>query len=150
MRNLHGAFVFLTLVRLAETPMFTRVDWSTVLLRRRNSFNPPVLTKFAPPKEAGAPEEADSEFRDGRPDLGWKSQIGSGRKAQMGSSDPTSPRRKASLFNLPGPWARHFSFCCCRSATDQSDLGLSADTALRQWNGREALRNAGLLLKAQR
>src|SRR5258707_899105 len=28
----------------------------------------------------------------------------------MGSSDPTSPRRKASLFNLPGPRARHFSF----------------------------------------
>ena len=49
MRNLHGEVVFLTLVRLAETPMFTRVDWSTVLLRRRNSFDPPVLTKFAPP-----------------------------------------------------------------------------------------------------
>jgi len=32
--------------------MFTRVDWSTVLLRRRNSFNPPVLTKFAPPNRA--------------------------------------------------------------------------------------------------
>ena len=28
----------------------------------------------------------------------------------MGSSDPTSPRRKASLFNLPGLRARHFSF----------------------------------------
>ena len=27
---------------------------------------------------------------------------GSGRKARMGSSDPTSPRREASLFNLPG------------------------------------------------
>jgi hypothetical protein len=41
MRNLHGPFVFLTLVRLAETPMFTRVDWSTVMLRQRNSFQSP-------------------------------------------------------------------------------------------------------------
>ena len=111
MRNLHGAFVFLTLVRLAETPMFTRVDWSTVLLRQRNSFDPPGSDEVCTAEQrAGAPEETDSEFRDGRPDLGWKSQIGSGRKAQMGSSDPTSPRRKASLFNLPGPRARHFSF----------------------------------------
>src|SRR5262245_39454952 len=28
----------------------------------------------------------------------------------QGSSDPTSPRREASLFNLPGLRARHFSF----------------------------------------
>ena len=33
MRNLHGPVVFLTLVRMTETPMFTRVDWTTVLLR---------------------------------------------------------------------------------------------------------------------
>src|SRR5262249_32660008 len=32
------------------------------------------------------------------------------RKAWKGSSDPTSPRREASLFNLPGRKARQFSF----------------------------------------
>jgi hypothetical protein len=33
-----------------------------------------------------------------------------GRDARMGSSDPTSPRRKASLFNLPGLVPGNF-FC---------------------------------------
>src|SRR6185369_3034850 len=78
-----------------------------------------------------------------------KSQIGSGRKAQMGSSDPTSPRRKASLFNLPGPRARHFSFRRCKTATRLSRLGPLADAALRQWNVRSDRRNAGSALPVE-
>jgi hypothetical protein len=110
MRNLHGPVVFLTLVRLAETPMFSRVDWTTVLLRQRNSTTHTVPTKFALPNSGWRTGGTDDKFRDGWPELGLKSHTGSGRKAQMGSSDPTSPRRKASLFNLPGLRARHFSF----------------------------------------
>src|SRR5215470_303267 len=36
----------------------------------------------------------------------------------QGSSDPTSPRREASLFNLPGLRARHFSFHADRSSVE--------------------------------
>src|SRR5689334_9125564 len=45
-----------------------------------------------------------NEFRRRQPPPGFR------RKAWKGSSDPTSPRREASLFNLPGLRARHFSF----------------------------------------
>src|SRR3546814_11741507 len=73
-------------VKETQTPIFKSSDVA--------SQHPPNFPAIVP--------DASSE----RPPLGE----GPFRRSSHFALGPTSPRREASLFNLPGPRARHFSF----------------------------------------